>query len=112
MSPFDLLPGLPLDQVAGSFQRLLEEKNREALRDEDMTLQQRLENNKGVVENLQGFIGNFYVRDDPQFSVEAFEKLVRWVDNSLDIYRVSPRDHAMQPHATSCSLMHTPRMPV
>ena len=85
-------------EAAQVFGRLLDRTRDD---DEDMTLQQRLECSKGVVENLSSYLGNFYVRDDPGFSVEAFEKLVRWVDNSLDIYRVRSEAHART--ATSCN---------
>ena len=55
---------------------------------DEMSLHHRLETHKGVVENL---LTQYSTRDDPNFASAAFDKLVQWVDNSLDVYRVRRR---------------------
>lgn len=51
-------------------------------------LSNRLDVHRGVVENLvQHFTADG--GGSPQSHADAYDKLVNWVDNSLDIYRVS-----------------------
>lgn len=52
---------------------------------DEMALAHRLETHKGVVESL---VTHFASEGEPQFYVEAFERLANWVYNSLDLYRV------------------------
>jgi hypothetical protein len=52
---------------------------------DEMSLQDRLRTHEGVIE---GWISSIETRDDPQFAAKAFDTLLSWVDNSLDIYRV------------------------
>lgn len=54
--------------------------------DEPMALSDRLNVHKGVVEHM---VTCFTAESDPQVYVTGFEKLATWVDNSLDMCRVS-----------------------
>lgn len=52
----------------------------------EMALVHRLNVNKGIVEHL---VTHFANDNDPKTYVEAYEALTIWVDNSLDMFRVS-----------------------
>lgn len=51
-----------------------------------MALVHRLNVNKGVVEHL---VTHFANDNDPKTYVDAYDGLTTWVDNSLDMFRVS-----------------------
>lgn len=51
-----------------------------------MALADRLEVHKGVVEHL---VTSFTIESDLKVYTDAFDKLVSWVDSSLDMCRVS-----------------------
>lgn len=53
-----------------------------------MSLSDRLSVHKGVVEHL---VNSFSTAEQSQAYVEAIDRLVIWLDNSLDIYRVRHR---------------------
>ena len=52
----------------------------------EFMLSNRLNIHRGVVEQL---VEHFSISNGPEGDVESYDKLVSWVDNSLDIYRVS-----------------------
>ncbi len=52
---------------------------------DEMALAHRLETHREVVRSL---VTSFAAEGDPQFTVDAFDNLINWIDNSLDIYRV------------------------
>ncbi|KAF5828754.1 hypothetical protein DUNSADRAFT_17116 [Dunaliella salina] len=56
------------------------------LDEEEMALTDRLSAYKGVVEQL---VSHFNVESEPSVYAESFDRLSNWVDNALDMYRVS-----------------------
>jgi hypothetical protein len=54
-----------------------------------MSLTHRLNLHKGVVEQL---VSTFALEADPSSYVTAFDRLVRWVEGSLDIHRVRGKE--------------------
>ena len=55
---------------------------------EAMALAHQLDVQQGVIENL----ANVASDNDPAIYADTYERLANWVDNSLDLYRVSPED--------------------
>lgn len=81
-------------------QRALEKEVGPQEKDE-MSLAHRLETTKGVVQQL---VENFAAEGDPQLYVDAYDRLVSWVDNALDIYRVRccMHGHITPRHMNAC----------
>eukprot|EP00983_Pelagomonas_calceolata_P128783 1161545-Pelagomonas_calceolata.AAC.2 len=78
------------------------------LDDEEMALTDRLSAYKGVVEQL---VSHFNVESEPSVYAESFERLSTWVDNALDMYRVSGGQHTMAQCVSasmpSCQCVHS-----